>query len=702
MAYEDPTNVSVENQLEESSEEAIEIASEETIIQGGAEATPTSEPTSTTTTVREGPPAAAALPLPLPILRRATCGHYRSASTPGFQLELRVDVDGAHPLRKVSGDFFSMTGSTITYFGSFVVDSPVITTTATTVIIRGLGRFTWTAGAPVVQVTIQRRTLFQSPAPATVRFFTTSGSPGASYLCQFGSHFFRSVFIETDRVSDVTTPTFLNYNTGSLPSGGPARNLSVVSAYAEAGIQMVPTMGADAINVAEAGGNVLWSDSELHASMVRHFSLWREAPQWAVWQVVCQRHDLGDGLLGIMFDQQGLQRQGCAVFHAGLGGTTAERLREQLYCYVHELGHCFNLLHSWQKSFANPPGVNRPAAKSYMNYPWRYPGGPSAFWAAFGFTFDDPELAHLRHAFRNDIIMGGNPFTVGSGLSNLEVMADPISDQSGLQFEISGVHDSFALGEPVYINLKLTPSDLRGKLVHPHVHPNLSMSSVVIGKPNGQVVVYEPYIDYLMASKTEFLPAGQTIEDSAYIGFGKGGLYFEQPGNYTVRAVYYALDGSQVMSNVLNLRVRYPASAEDEAVADLLMGEEQGALFYLQGSDSESLRRGNDAFSTLIEQYSTHWLTDYVRFAKGVNAGRTFKTISKDKPNGVTVRQADLPEAQNLLTAAAAGRSAVDELTKMRGLEKLATAQQQSGDEKAAKATTKLAKEIASMRSANK
>src|SRR5262249_46427714 len=162
--------------------------------------------------------------------------------------------------------------------------------------------------------------------------------------------------IETDRVSDVSTPVFATYNTGSLPSGGPARSLSVVGAYAEAGLQMIPTAGSDVINVVEAVDNK-WSNAELHVSMQKHLTLWKNLPQWAVWQVVAQLHDLGPGLYGIMFDQQGKQRQGCAVFHTGIGGTTADKLRLQLYTYTHELGHCFNLMHSWQKSFATPPAA---------------------------------------------------------------------------------------------------------------------------------------------------------------------------------------------------------------------------------------------------------------------------------------------------------------------------------------------------------
>lgn len=395
------------------------------------------------------PPVSPLKPLPVTFpLYQNVSGRYRGTSG-GFQLELRVDLDRGHTLRKLSGDFYTVSGATVTYFGSFVVDAPTVSWTSTTMTARGNGRFTWSAGYPIIEVKIPRTRIPFPPAAATLQFFNSASAPGASYLAAFESGYFRSVRLETDCVSDVTTPVFGGYNTGSLPSGGPARPLSVVSAYAEAGIQMAATAGADVIDVGEAGANHTWSDSELHASMVRHFSLYRNEPQWSVWQVVCQMHDLGPGLYGIMFDQSGLQRQGCAVFHAGIGGTTADRLRLQLYTYVHELGHCFNLLHSWQKAFATPPQPNCPAALSWMNYPWNYPGGATTFWNAFPFQFDDPELAHLRHAFRNNVIMGGQPFATGAALIDPEGMADPVEDNSGLEFHIEPSHASFAFGEPV-------------------------------------------------------------------------------------------------------------------------------------------------------------------------------------------------------------------------------------------------------------
>jgi hypothetical protein len=388
-----------------------------------------------------------------------------------------------------------------------------------------------------------------------------------------------------------------------------------------------------------------------------------------------------------MFDQAGPQRQGCAVFHNGIGGTTADKLRLQLYTYVHELGHCFNLLHSWQKALANPPGVNRPAALSWMNYPWNYPGGAAAFWSAFPFQFDGPELTHLRHGFRNNVIMGGDPFGTNSALMDPQAVADPIRDESGFRLSITPHRDAYVLGEPVVLNLALATTDRRGKVAHPHLNPKASMTSLAICKPNGDVVRYEPYIDHLMDSQPQFLADNEVIEDSAYIGFGAGGLYFDRPGTYKLRAIYQAPDGSQVFSNVAQLKVRHPVTQTEEELADLLIGEEQGALFYLMGSDSEALASGNRAFDLVLDKHAKNPLADYVQAVRGVNAARTFVTVDKSQPNLAQVRQADLGAAASLLAAATDSDSRIDDLSKAQFLHKLAKAQLKAGDERAAAAT---------------
>lgn len=637
----------------------------------------------------EQPSTTAALPIPIPLPRRAVSGRYRSAAA-SFQLELRVDVDGRRPLNEISGDFYQITGGTTTYFGSFIVASPTLTVTPTAVTIKGLGRFTFAAGAPVVQVTIPRVFIFAPPPAATVQFFTMGGVPGATYVCAFESSYFRTVRYERGRVSDVATPEFLSYNTASFPSGGPNRTLSVQSAYAEAGVEIQVLPEANLIDISEAPG-AKWTDAELEASMQLHFDQFQDVPQWAVWEVVCQLHELGPGLLGIMFDYQDAhQRQGCAVFHAGLGGITNDLLRLQLYTYVHELGHCFNLMHSWQKSLATPPGTDNPSALSWMNYPWRYPGGVPAFWNAFPFQFIDSELAHIRHAFRNDVIMGANPFGTGAGLEDPRSFADPVKDESGLRFQISAPR-STSLGEPLVLQLKLATNDARGKTVHNYLHPSSGLVRVAIQRPNGQVHLFQPIMEHCVSGQQVRLDTTTaSIEDSAYIGYGKNGLTFDQTGSYKIRATYYATDGSQVVSNAITHRVRHPMTAQDESVADLLLGNEQGALLALLGSDSKFLQSGNKAFDEILERHATHPLAAYVRLAKGVNAGRQFKTIIPGEAK-VSLRAARHEERIQLLShvEANASKIALDPITLDQVRAYLAESQRSVGEQKEAADTEK-------------
>ena len=686
--YSDPTNVeaalgeamerdvSVEETAQTLAAEAANAVIGSSGVEGAAETQLPIQPA----------PGQPVVPLPphIPLPMRPVSGRYRSAA-PSFQLELRVDVDGRRPMRRISGDFYQISGATTNYFGSFIVNSPTVSVSRTAVTIRGLGEYTFAASAPVVQVTIPRRNIVQPPAPATVEFFRTSGAPGASYHCPFESAYFRTVRLETDCVSDVGTPVFSSYNTGSLPSGGPARSLSVVSAFAEAGIQMLPTAGGNVINIGEAG-DTRWSDAELHASMERHFTLWRDLPQWAVWLLVAQLHEYGAGLLGIMFDQRGRQRQGCAVFHAGLGGVTPQKLREQLFTYVHELGHCFNLLHSWQKALATPPGTNRPNSLSWMNYPWRYPlGGEAAFWAAFPFQFDDRELIHLRHAFRNRIVMGGNDFAAGAGLEDTSFLATPVRDASGLRLEISAPK-SLALGEPVVVKLSLSVADGAPKTVHPYLHPNLGAVQVAIRKPDGRVVAYDPVIDHCMGQAAAQVGPGETIEDSAYIGYGHDGFYFDQAGIYQIRAIYPALDGSQVASNILSLRVRHPVTAAEEELADLFFGEAQGMLLALLGSDADSLASGVKAFEEVLARHGKHPMANYARLVLGINAAREFKTVTPETETRLAVRAPRADESAQLLSAAVQS-GVLDPITQDMAMTRLADCQARLGDEKAAAET---------------
>ncbi len=626
---------------------------------------------------------------PFPLVRNKVYGTYRGASGT-FELEMRVDTDGPTPLNIVSGDYYTISGATKNYFGSFMVRGVAVTTAGGVITITGTASTTWVTPYNKIRLTLNQTNLGLPLAPAHMQWIHgTTGAPGALYLCNYAKRGYRSVRLEQDRTSDVAT-SFTGYNTGSLPSGGPARLLTINAAYAEAGVDMAAGGVTSVVPLALAGTDAKWTDAELHNAMVSHFSLYSSTkPAWDVWLLHAMDHILGPGLYGIMFDQSGLQRQGCAVFYRGIGGSTPEQKRLQVYTCVHELGHCFNLLHSWQKSLATPPKPNNVNALSWMNYPWGYPAGPAAFWNAFGFKFENSELEHIRHGYRNNVIMGGNPFGTGSSLQQINALFDkPVENNAPLELVLQA-RRAYYLGEPVDLEIQLRTTTFRNNEVINNLHPDFGFVTVGIKKPGGEVVVYEPLGEKcIMPDHTVLNLDNPAIYETAYIGFHKGGFIFDQPGKYEVKAVYTAEDGSRIVSDMLSVRVKSPVTPQEDDLADTFLDEEVGYLLKFKGSDAPYLQKGNELLDKVINNHKGHPLTVYAQYVKGINAQRAFKTITPAKV--LEVREPNFAAGTDLL------RQAIDKSKKGQGLDNirlnktmqvLAQAYQREGNQEAARNT---------------
>ncbi|MFG1702388.1 hypothetical protein ACFLIM_04265 [Nonomuraea sp. M3C6] len=577
------------------------------------------------------------------------------------RLALRVDVDGARPTGRVSGDLFTVAGATTSYVGSFVVNAPSVRAER----IQGRGVFTFDTAVKDVSVTI-------------IDGSGTAAVAGRTYQVAFASPYFRSVLLEQDSVTG--TVPFVSYQTGTLPgpSGSPARELSVSAAYAEAGIELTLAQPG-VIPVDGSGADLAWDDAELHHAMTQQFSAFGDAPAWRVWLLVASKH-VG-GYRGIMFDYNDAhQRQGSAVFYDAIKGATPQAQRAQLRTYVHELGHAFNLLHSWQKNLATPPQPLGPDGGfgdlSWMNYVQNYrPNGEPGYWAAFPFEFTDPELVHLRHGFYRDVAMGANAF--GIGAAEIAPFEQPVEDRSGLRLELRA-KESFELGEPVVVELKLSYAG-EPRATHGHLHPDTEFTQVSITQPGGRTVLYRPMMRHCVDTSPEIrLDAGNpAMYRSAYIGHGRDGHYFQQPGEYHVRAQYVAADGSRIVSPACLVRVRFPVTRDDHQVAELMLGEEQGKLFSLLGSDSPALRSGNLALDEVIDRYGDHPLSVYARMVKGLNAEREFKALTAGKR--LRVRPPDPKQGIEHLTRVARAAS-IDNITLNLVMRRLARAEARQGD----------------------
>lgn len=619
-------------------------------------------------------------PSPPVVDRQAISGTYRGSSATE-QLDLRVDLDGDRPLRQVSGDLYTISGGTVTYFGSFVVHSPTVHVTAGVVTASGVANFSFSTSTPVVTVKIPRVVPGTPLAAASVTLSSAAGAAGTMFSCAFVMRAFRVVQWEQDSIQG-TTP-FDAYDVALLPSGGRARKLSVPAAYAEAGIE-IQIAGASNVFTSPVAG-ATWNDAELHAAMVEHFSLLADSLQWRVWLLVATAHDTPT-MRGVMFDQLGRHRQGCAVFDKVVGGSTNEQKRGALRTYVHELGHCFNLVHSWEKSRTLPPHADRLSALSYMNSPEAYPGGPAAFWTAFPFQFDEPELRHLRHGFRDNVIMGGADIKTGAADIDELMVSRPDVDNSGLELRLEGAWPArgrrdlayrYSFGEPVIVELRLAAFDTRGKAVHEHLHPNYGYVQVIVRQPSGALKLFRPLADRCVATSIITVTPDAPLYTSAYIGYGKDGFTFQQPGFYDIRAIYQAPDGSDVVSNILRVRISNPRSKQDEDLVDLYSGDDQGKLFTFIGSDAPSLASGNRALDVVIERYGKHPLAAYAELVKGMSAKRAFKYIAPEKV--VAQRNARLEDAASFLQAAAS-RQVLDNVTMNKTMREIAKTQAKLGD----------------------
>lgn len=621
-------------------------------------------------------------PQPIPLPFRTASGRYRSRPI-GYQLELRVDIDGTRPLRRLSGDYYRISGATVSYFGSWTVDAVTVRTSTSHVTVVGTARTTWSTTFTVATVTIPRARLGRPAPAATLQWSTPSGAKGASYHCMWESTAFRTVELEEDCEAGVAP--FRTYDTRSLPSGGTGRTLSVAGAFAEAGVQMLDTGGGNTITTPSG---YLWTNASLHHAMQTHFSRWQEQPQYKVWLLHARAHEYGVGLRGIMFDQQGLQRQGCASFYQAISSGSAQNQREQLYVNVHELGHCFNLFHSFHKSYMNPPLPNRPGSLSWMNYPQNYnpgggaPSGASAFWAAFGFEFDTLELAHLRHGFRNAVIMGGNPFGTGAALEVGEEFLDRVSDTSGLRLSIAPADPRPLLGMPMVLNITLTAE--RTQLVHrrDQLHPKFGFVHLAVSRPSGDTIVYQPPVQHCVEPTLVNSGHDDVLPISAYIGYDAAvGQLFDDPGTYRIRASYAAPDGTMLVSDTTTVRVVAPRSSSDDQVAELLLRDQAGMALTLLGSDSPYLADGTNALETVVAEHAEHPAAVFARLALGTNAARPFAEV--DATGSVRMRERDLARADELLGAAvdaSRGDSGLDDLTVYETLGYLASSHDAEGD----------------------
>lgn len=587
-----------------------------------------------------------------------------SLPQPGrFVLDLRIDVDAAIDnapvMNRVSGDFYQVFQTTLpgqparvskTYLESWIVDDPQVTSSGDHVDIEGGVRF-WTSSHPATTVAIRigwDNSLHTRTGTVTL---TEGGAGRRIFTCRRSSECFRSLELEVAVCSSVNVePLRPIYDTrwhNNRPAGLPGRLLDIETAYREAGVDV--SIGATGAVIDDSDPQFRsWTVAELHDAMESHFSRVAGSwPNWALWGLMAGTYE-DSAVGGIMLDAAAAtggdrggepERRGFAVFrgHSWFNDlvsgpprneTQAGAMRQFLYTWVHEAGHAFNLLHSWDKA--------RPDSLSWMNYDWRYDqrNAQDSFWKRFAFRFDDDELIHIRHGDRASVIMGGDPWSSGSHLEAPNLAMAQIEGDAPLELVIRA-QPYFELMEPVLLEARLRNLLTDAPVViDKRLAPEYGAMIVYIQGPDDHIVKYEPVVCAVGAPKSATLAPSKTDQQGddrfsrdIFISYGAGGFHFDRPGEYRIRAIYQGHGDLLVPSNTLRIRIGAPLSKEANRLAQDYFSDQVGLCLYLQGSRSPFLAKGFQILQDLADRHQDSLLGANTAVALAQGVSRPFHRV---------------------------------------------------------------------------
>lgn len=566
----------------------------------------------------------------------------------GARLELRADVGNPGSLDILSGDlFFETSAGSFDFHHSFQTTALILEDEVNAQVLRGpvkvhrndivdIGRVDLRIpqqGDLVATYTLYRLTQFGRQTVAELTF-----------SLQRASEFFRHIDVEMESVKGVSFPRpFRTSDHPDTPADEQGQTLTLASAYRAAGINLNVTHGGEEIPVGEAGTDGLWTNEELHAAMVNHFDQHRDEPQWRLYLLLATQY-VDPGVLGIMFDaaeDDDFHRQGAAVFHdhsSIANAIGAEKDREYLFTIVHELGHAFNFLHSFQKGIFETHGVlPRPDAMSWMNYPQLFPfgfAGPAGwdgsgqFWSQFHFAFDRDEIHHLRHDDRSDVIAGGRSFGFAGHLE--ERPFERRTQNSGLRLQLWTPRVVEFL-QQVEGDVRLLNESGVTVSVPPSLDPAAGHLELAIRRPADRFPrVYRHFSSACVRGAARELPPGEAIYQEIMPSYGSRQWFIDEPGTYELQAVLKTMDGGRIVSNMQRIRVLNPDQEADRLAPDFY-NDDVGIYLGVEGSRCSRLGRARDMLDELSDRIPQAKVSKQIRMTNAVRDTRIFKDVAGRK-----------------------------------------------------------------------
>jgi hypothetical protein len=541
------------------------------------------------------------------------------AAAPGIRLvreQLNLDVDGRYPQRVVSGTIKSLLNSRLHWIARLKQTGPN----------QWAGPIFYKKGTASLLTQTSVKVAVIGVAPATRVAKVTYSGPGGivTRTYKYSRAWFRTVEFEYDcQQGQVATTKIQTHAHPNRPASLPSEELSLEDAYTRAGFRVTKSGGDTIVPTTGAGADAQWSDQEMHDAMQLHWSRFQNAAQWALWVFWARQHVSGTSLGGVMFDDIGPNhRQGTAIFNEsfiaapppGDPNPAAWVKRMLFWTAAHEMGHAFNLAHSWQKSLGTPwiPLADEPEARSFMNYPFRVSGGQSTFFSNFAYRFSNPELLFMRHAPEQFVQMGNADWFDNHGFEQAETT--PEADFA-LTVRMNRDKPQLAFMEPAIVELKLENVSGRPQIIEAGRMASMDAVTLIVKRKDRPAKQWKPFAHYCVEPGFQTLEPGASLYESLFIAAGTSGWLIDEPGTYLVQAALH-LNDRDVVSNPLYIRVTPPRSFDEEAVAQDMFTDSVARIVNFGGS--QVLDDGNDALREVAERLDdAHPAAIHARYALG-------------------------------------------------------------------------------------
>ncbi len=567
----------------------------------------------------------------------------------GLREELRLDVDGRYPLQTASGRIRLGLGRSVQWIARLQRRSRY----------HWIGRIWYKHGATAnfayTTVEIRATPSFYPHQRVLRAVFSGGGASPSVRTYRFRSRSFHRVQFEVDSVE--SAPSVTTVQTAAhpnRPASLPGENLSIDTVFRRAGFAVSRTGARDVIPLSDAGTNGTWSDMEMHDAMQAYWSRFANQPQWSTWLLLASLHDRGTGLGGVMFDDIGPNhRQGTAVFgNAFIANAPANDpspaawvQRMRFWTAVHEMGHSFNLAHSWQKQHPSSwgkswiPLQNEPEVRSFMNYPYNVAGGQAAFFSDFEYRFSDQELLFMRHAPAQFVQMGNADWFDEHGF---EQQVDSALSDLRLEVRVQREKPVFEFLEPANVELKLENTSSRPIVIDRNLLGRSDHLTVILKRQGRPARQWAPYATYCLEPDPILLQPGDSLYHSLMVGSGLNGWDLAEPGQYIVQ-VALEHESQSIVSNSLVVTVESPSDAAEERLAQDLLTDDVGRVLAFGGS--RYFDTANDALHRAAKEFAGRRIATHARLALAQPCIRNYKVLSRDGGPELEVVKADLDTA---------------------------------------------------------